>query len=219
MSKPAMDWTLLPSMVSAILVTTLGTTTPRSRPLETSSSASWQKSQKGESRTIAFTDISPSSRSASCTWYKRPVTAPMDRPQTAMRATEPEPRRWSTTTRRSSFSHQPNETYLPSLLPDPAQSKENSVSPKRRQTASWLSPSSRADELPCMNTTHGSSSAGRSSGSQCEHCSARPRWFTSTRSVRTNVRSMYTKRVGPSCSMSYSARGGRIIALTNSSYP
>ena len=43
-------------------------------------------------------------RFASRAWYNRAVTAPMDRPQTAMLETAPEPRRWSTTTRKSSFS-------------------------------------------------------------------------------------------------------------------
>ena len=53
-SKPAWDWTDVPSIDNASLVTTVGTTTPLSLPLATSSSANWQKSAKGESRTMAF---------------------------------------------------------------------------------------------------------------------------------------------------------------------
>mmetsp|Transcript_17549 Transcript_17549/g.54833 ORF Transcript_17549/g.54833 Transcript_17549/m.54833 type:complete len:219 (+) Transcript_17549:1832-2488(+) len=68
MSKPATDLTLVANMDSAMRVTIDGTTTPRSRPLATSSSASWQKSANGESSTMALTVMPPTRASASCTW-------------------------------------------------------------------------------------------------------------------------------------------------------
>ena len=127
-------------------------------------SASWQKSANGLSNTIASTDIRPSS-SKSLAWYKipgpsggkglvsapsaqptrqavtrgAPVTAPIERPHTAMLETVPDPRRWSTTTLRSSRSNQPKLTNRPSDFPEPAQSNANTVAPIARHTAMLLS--------------------------------------------------------------------------------
>eukprot|EP00964_Phaeocystis_antarctica_P091806 scaffold58946_cov63-Phaeocystis_antarctica.AAC.4 len=52
-----------------------------------------------------------------------------------------------------------------------------------------------------------------------EQCSVSARLFCSSKSSRSKVTPARSNCAGPSSSMPYSARGGRMIAFTNSSYP
>ena len=65
---------------------------------------------------------------------------------------------------------------------------------------------------------HGAPPSGEVCRRQWEQCSVSARSFCSSKSSRTKVTPARSKRAGPSSSIPYSARGGRMIALTSSSY-
>mmetsp|Transcript_2950 Transcript_2950/g.7942 ORF Transcript_2950/g.7942 Transcript_2950/m.7942 type:complete len:239 (-) Transcript_2950:81-797(-) len=172
--------------------------------VSTMEAATVSKRENGESSTTALT----SGRSRVLSVYNSVVTAPMERPQTAIDPTLQLLRRYSMTAWRSSCSYHPSETCSPSDMPEPAKSKANTEHPSSSAQPRTSCASRRLPALAWQYTTQGALSVlgpeqlhvlppAASARCQWEHSSTSPRGFVSPKSVRVKATPPYAKDSGP----------------------